>query len=86
MGGALEARGIPADGGRLVGEAEGEIEKTDDGVLVIRRIHVRLHLQAPAAQRETIERVHRMFAPFCPVYRSLHTAIAITTELVLAAS
>lgn len=28
------------------------------------------------------ERVHGMFAKFCPVYRSLHTAIAITTELV----
>jgi uncharacterized OsmC-like protein len=33
-------------------------------------------------QRATAERVHGMFAKFCPVYRSLHTAIAITTELV----
>lgn len=66
-----------------MGEAEGEIEETDDGVLVIRRIHVRMHLKAPARHRETAERVHGMFARYCPVYRSLHTAIAITTELVL---
>lgn len=53
---------------------------------MIRRIHVRLRLKAPAAQRETAERVHGMFASFCPVYRSLHPGIAITTELVFSAS
>ena len=61
--------------------AVGEIEK-DDGVLVIRRIHVRLHLKAPAADRETAERVHGFYQDRCPVYRSLKPAIAITTELV----
>ena len=61
-------------------EAVGDVEETEDGVLVIRRIHVRLLLRAPAEQRATAERVHGMFAKFCPVYRSLHTAIAITTE------
>ena len=60
----------------------GEIEETEDHVLVIRRIHTRLLLKAPAEQRETAERAHGMFAKFCPVYRSLHTAIALTTELV----
>jgi len=52
-------------------------------VLVIRRIHVRLHLRAPAEQRATAERTHGVFAKFCPVYRSLHKTIDITTELVL---
>ena len=61
--------------------AVGEIEK-DDGVLVIRRIHVRLNLKAPAADRETAERVHGFYQDRCPVYRSLKAAIAITTELV----
>lgn len=75
-----------ADGDRLTGEAVGEVEETEDKVLVIRRIHVRLHLRAPTEQRATAERVHGMFARFCPVYRSLHTAIAITTELVFDAS
>ena len=82
FGGALEARDVRADGDRLTGEAVGEVELTEDNVLVIRRIHVRMSLRAPADQQATAERVHAMFAKFCPVYRSLHQAVAITTELV----
>ena len=52
-------------------------------VLVLRRIHVRMRLRAPASQRETAERVHGFFADSCPVYLSLRNAIAITTELIL---
>ena len=55
-------------------------------MLLIRRIHVRLRLKAPERQRATAERVHGMFANFCPVYRSLHTAVPMTTELVFSAS
>ena len=62
-------------------EAVGEIE-TDEGVLIIRRIHVRMLLKAGAEQRATAERAHGIFAERCPVYRSLRDAIAITTELV----
>jgi uncharacterized OsmC-like protein len=65
----------------LVAEAVGEIEK-EDGVLVIRRIHVRMLLKANEEHRATVERVHGLFADRCPVYRSLRDAIAITTELV----
>jgi hypothetical protein len=54
----------------------------DGSVLVIRRIHVRLHLRALEEHRAVAERVHGVFAQACPVYRSIHTAIAITTELV----
>ena len=61
-------------------ETVGEIE-TDEGVLVIRRIHVKLRLQTPALHRETAMRVHGYFAEHCPVYRTLKPAIAITTEL-----
>jgi uncharacterized OsmC-like protein len=50
-------------------------------VLVIRRIHVVYHLKAPSSARETIERVHRVHADACPVYRSLYRAIQITTEV-----
>ncbi len=57
----------------------GEVE-VEDKVLVIRRIHVIYHLTAPEAVRETVERVHAMHHQYCPVYRSLHTAIEITTE------
>jgi uncharacterized OsmC-like protein len=65
----------------LIGEAVGEIEK-EEGVLVIKRIHLRLRLKAPEAERETAERVHGFYQDRCPVYRSLRAAIAITTELV----
>ena len=58
----------------------GEVEKEDDGVIVIRRIHVMYHLKADEAHRETIERVHDFHADKCPVYRSICTSIDITTD------
>jgi uncharacterized OsmC-like protein len=53
----------------------------DGKVLVIRRIHVRLQLRAGEEHRATAERVHGFFADNCPLYRTLKSAIAITTEL-----
>ncbi len=58
----------------------GEVELEDNG-LIIRRIHVKLNLQAEETHRETAGRVHEIFADACPVYRTLRPAIAITTEL-----
>jgi uncharacterized OsmC-like protein len=81
FGGALEARQIAAGAGLLSGHAAGEIEK-EDGVLVIRRIHVTLRLKTDEANRPTAERVSGIFHDRCPVYRTLKTAIAMTTELV----
>ena len=66
----------------MTAEAIGEVE-LDGKVLIIRRIHVKLRLKAGEGQREVAERVHGFFAANCPVYRSLHPQIAITTELVL---
>jgi uncharacterized OsmC-like protein len=60
----------------------GEVE-LEDGVLVIRRIHVRLKLKTDESNRETANRVHGFFAGKCPIYISLRAAIQITTELVL---
>ncbi len=79
FGGALEARQIDASGGRLVADAVGEVE-TEDHVLVLKRIHVMLHLQAPEAVRETVDRVHGVYALKCPVYRTLHRTIDITSS------
>jgi uncharacterized OsmC-like protein len=59
----------------------GEIE-LEEGVLVIRRIHVQMRLKTEEAHREAATRVHGFFADKCPVYRSLKAAIAITTELI----
>ncbi|HZR93899.1 MAG TPA: OsmC family protein [Gaiellaceae bacterium] len=83
FGGALEARRINASDGRLIGEATGEIE-AEDGVLVIKRIHVRYLLRVDAdAEREKIERAFEHHMPHCPVYRSIGAAIECTTELEL---
>jgi len=78
FGGALEARKIDASGGRLTADVTGEVE-SEDGVLVIRRIHVALRLTASEELRETVERVHGMYAMRCPLYRTLHSAIALTS-------
>ncbi len=80
FGGALEARQIPALSDRLVARVTGEVE-LDGKVLVIRRIHVRLELRAAPEHRETAERAHGTFADSCPLYRTLRSAIAITSEL-----
>jgi uncharacterized OsmC-like protein len=78
--GALQARQIPTDEGRLTGDAVGDIE-IEDGVLVIRRIRMTLHLRADAAHRAAVDRLIPVYADKCPVYRSLCKAIDISTEL-----
>ena len=79
FGGALEARKIDASNGKLTADITGEVE-TEDGVLVIRRIHVAMKLAAGEEARETVERVHGMYAMRCPLYRTLHKAIALTSS------
>jgi uncharacterized OsmC-like protein len=77
---ALQVRKIATEGGRLETEAIGELE-VEDGVLVIKRITMMVRLTAEESQRETAERMIEIYATRCPVYRSLHDAIEITTEL-----
>ncbi len=52
-------------------------------MLVIRRIHVRYHLQIEADQekRETAERVLGFHARYCPVARTIDGCVEITTSL-----
>jgi uncharacterized OsmC-like protein len=85
FGGALEARKIDASEGRLTADVIGEVEE-DEGVLVIRRIHVTLRLKAPEQVRETVERVHGLYAMRCPLYRTLHNAIQLSSSYALIAS
>jgi uncharacterized OsmC-like protein len=82
FGGALEARQIDAGNGRLTADVVGEVE-TEEGVLVIRRIHVKIRLQAAAVTRETVDRVHGMYAMRCPLYRTLHKTIALSSSVEL---
>jgi uncharacterized OsmC-like protein len=57
------------------------VEKGDDGVLIIKRIHVEHQVRAPEDQRGTVERVHGIYANRCPLYRSVKDAIAVSTSL-----
>lgn len=82
FGGALEARRIDPNQGRLTGEITGEVE-TEDNVLVIRRIHVEMTLHAAEEARATAERIHGIYAMNCPLYRTLHNAIQLTSSLKL---
>ncbi len=86
FGGALEARQIDASNGKLTAEVTGEVE-TEDNVLVIRRIHVAMRLVAALELKDKVERVHGMYAMNCPLYRTLHKAIELTSsyELVVPA-
>lgn len=78
---------MPAGEGKLVADVTGEVEKTEDGVIVLRRVHVRYTLRAhpgtlaDLAKRDAIDRVHRFHARRCPVARSIGDSVEITTEL-----
>ena len=85
FGGALEARQIDASDGKLSAEVTGEVEE-EDGVLVIRRIHVAMRLIALEQTREKVDRVHAIYAMNCPLYRTLHSAIRLTSSFQLVAS
>lgn len=80
FGGALEARHVDAADGKLIAEVRGEVED-EDGVLVLKRIHVHYRLRAPEERRAVIERVHRSHHRSCPIYRSIHEAVEISTEV-----
>jgi uncharacterized OsmC-like protein len=82
FGGALEARQIDASNGKLTADVTGEVEQ-EEGVLVIRRIHVAMRLVAPEEARKTVERVHAIYAMNCPLYRTLHEAIGLTSSFEL---
>jgi uncharacterized OsmC-like protein len=65
--------------------AHGEVE-VEDGVLVLRRIHVVFSLKDVAAEKvEPATRAHDVFTMKCPVYRSVYRAIDVTTELTFVA-
>lgn len=61
----------------------GEVE-TEGGVLVLKRVEVRYHLEVEdGADRQTIERVHGFHAEKCPVARSIGGSVDISTALEL---
>ena len=85
FGGALEARQIDASNGKLTADVRGEVEQ-EDGVLVIRRIHVAMRLVAPEDSRATVERVHGIYGMRCPLFRTFHNTIKLTSTVELVTS
>ncbi len=63
----------------------GEIE-SDDGVLVIRKVHVHYLLKGAEHAREVVERVHGIYAGKCPVYKTLRPAFEISSDFEFAES
>jgi uncharacterized OsmC-like protein len=82
FGGALEARQIDASNGTLTADVTGEVE-TEEGVLVIRRIHVAMRLVASEDLKEIIQRVHGIYAMRCPLFRTFNKAIQLTSSVEL---
>jgi uncharacterized OsmC-like protein len=67
----------------LTATAYGDIE-VENSVLVLRRIHVVFTLKGVAADKVVAaERAHEVSKEKCPVYRSIHRAVDITTELTI---
>jgi uncharacterized OsmC-like protein len=51
---------------------------------VLRRIHVVFTLKGVAADKvAAAQRAHEVFKEKCPVYRSIHRAVDVTTELTI---
>lgn len=75
-------KSMPATGSSAA-DVTGEVEQ-EEGVLVVRRIDVSMHLVAPEEAREKVERVHAIYAMHCPLYRTLHNAIQLTSSVELA--
>jgi uncharacterized OsmC-like protein len=81
LGGMLAARKVTLGPGGLSADVQGEIEREEDNVLVIKRIHVVYHLTTSEEDREKVDRAYGLHATKCPVYRSLTPGITITTKL-----
>jgi uncharacterized OsmC-like protein len=64
-----------------VGEVRGQVE-VEDGVLVVRRVHVEYTLRVDAgADRDKIQRAFETHPPKCPMYRTISGSVEITTSL-----
>ena len=72
---------MKASEGRLTAEGFGEVE-VEDGVLVLKRIRVEYTLWLDAdADREKVQRAFELHPSRCPLYRSIGSAVEMTTAL-----
>ena len=76
LAGALEARQIPAYGGTLETDVEGDIEEGDK-VLLLTRIRIKYRLKIPKGKREEAERALALHESRCPVSQSVQRGIRV---------
>lgn len=62
-------------------DVEAEVE-SEDGVLVVKRIHVTYRLRVDAGtDRDKIQRAFETHPPKCPMYRTVSGCVDFTTSL-----
>ncbi|HWH13507.1 MAG TPA: OsmC family protein [Miltoncostaeaceae bacterium] len=83
-GSLLRAR-VPVSPDALSGTATGTVTPDEDGVLVLRRVHVAYVLRLDEEHRGAAEEVHAVHARRCPNARSVAPAITIATDLEIVA-
>jgi len=77
LAGALEARQIPAYGGTLETQAEGDIEEGEQKILLLTRVHLTYKLTIPKGRREQAERALGLHHSRCPVSQSVERGIRV---------
>ena len=78
LAGALRARKVEFDPTTYTADVEGTIEGASEQTIRITSIHVRYHLELPAAQRAVAERALEVHPRGCPAHESVQGAIAVT--------
>ena len=76
LAGALEARQIPAYGGTLDTEVEGDIEEADK-LLLLTTIRIKYRLRIPKGKRAEAERALALHEARCPVSQSVQRGIRV---------
>ncbi len=76
LAGALEARKIPAYGGTLDTEVEGDIEE-ENKLILLTKVRLKYKLRIPKGKRAEAERALQLHDSRCPVSQSVQRGIKV---------
>ena len=76
LAGALEARKIPAYGGTLETEVEGDIEE-ENKLILLTKVRIKYKLSIPKGKRAEAERALQLHDSRCPVSQSVQRGIKV---------
>jgi uncharacterized OsmC-like protein len=79
VAGAMDARGLQADSGKLLTEAEGRIEEID-GKMILTNIKLRYHIKVPKDKRASVERALEHHEGLCAASESVRRGINVEWE------